>query len=74
MNVRMMPTTSSLRSAERLSHHENAGGGGGGGCCDLPFEAEPLRGASPFLDEMILPAGFVFFLGGVDGFKRGMNL
>jgi len=69
----MMPTTSSLRSGESFSHQEIDGRGDGGVLCDLLFEAEPLRGAPPFLEGRTLPAGFVFFLGEVVGFKRGMN-
>ena len=75
INVRMMPITSSLRSAERVFHHEKAGGGGvcSGGVF-LLFDADLLCDTSPFFEGRILPAGFVFFLGGVEGFKRGMKI
>ena len=69
-NARTIPTTSSLRSSDRLSQSERAGGGGGGRCC-LPFEAGLPCDASPFLGGRVFPAGVVVFLGGVDGFRRG---
>jgi hypothetical protein len=68
-----MPTTSSLRSAESCSHHESAGGGGGG-CRCLPFDGGLPCDKSPFFGGMVLPAGFVFFWGGVDGFRRGISI
>src|SRR6266511_4196990 len=66
MNARIMPTTSSLRSAESFSHQESARGRGGA-CLEelLAREVSPFGGRA-------LPADFVVFFGGAEGLRRGM--
>ena len=50
-----------------MSHNEGWRDGGGADC-----GAFLACGASPFLGGRVLPAGFVLFLGGVEGLRRGI--
>jgi len=69
------PTTSSLRSGERLFHQETGAPAGCGRGVDFPFEAGALRAAGSFPGEgfSVLPFGFPADLDDEEGVLIGMG-